>query len=431
MARAGPSRAATALGSATILHADLDAFYASVEQLLDPSLRNRPMAVGGSVVLAASYEARALGVHAGMPAWRARRLCPGLRFAGGHFGEYQRLSDTVMAMFHDVTPLVERVSIDEAFLDVAGSVHLFGSPSAIAARIRERVRAEVGLALSVGVARTKHLAKVASQVAKPDGMVVVAPGQERSFLDPLPVGLIWGVGPATAARLRAAGIFTIGDLAASGSDLLEHLLGRAAGSKLASLAADVDPRRVEGGRRAKSVGAQAALGRQAATPDLVRSTLGYLADRVGGRLRATGRAGRTVTVRVRFGDLRSVTRSVSLPFAASATLTLTELTTELADTVLAGHRAERQISLLGVSVSNLVDEPALQLELPLGVPRRRGEDRRRPGTVGGVARFGVDRSVDAVRARFGRAAIGYGGVVFSDAARVPEPFRELAEHDPP
>jgi DNA polymerase-4 len=285
------------------------------------------------------------------------------------------------------------------------------------------------LPLSVGVARTKHLAKVASQVAKPDGLVVVAPDQEQSFLDPLPVRLIWGVGPATGARLAAAGIRTIGDLAASPGGALERLLGRAVGSKLTSLAANIDPRRIEGSRRAKSLGAQAALGRQAATAGLVRSTLGYLADRVAGRLRAAGCAGRTVTVRVRFANLRSITRSVSLPFAVSATLTLTELATGLADGALADHVEERQVTLLGLSVSNLVDEPALQLELPLLAPGRLAPDRHRPGTAAGAARFGVDRSVDAVRARFGRDAIGYAGVVFSGVARVPEAFRELAEHD--
>ncbi|MBO0894570.1 MAG: hypothetical protein J2O39_09340, partial [Acidimicrobiales bacterium] len=241
--------------------------------------------------------------------------------------------------------------------------------------------------------------------------------------------LIWGVGPATAARLSGAGIRTIGDLAASSGTALERLLGQATGSKLASLAANVDPRRIETRRRARSLGAQAALGRQPATPDLVRSTLGYLADRVAGRLRAAGRAGRTVTVRVRFADLRSVTRSVSLPFAVSTTLTLTELSTELAVTALADHVEEHQVTLLGLSVSNLADEPALQLELPLSSGDLT-HDRHRPGTAAGAARFGVDRSVDAVRARFGRDAIGYAGVIFSKVARVPEPFRELAERDP-
>jgi impB/mucB/samB family len=174
---------------ATILHADLDAFYASVEQLLDPSLRNRPIAVGGSVVLAASYEARRYGVRGGMPGWRARQLCGDLLFVGGHFGRYQQFGDDVVSVFHDFTPRVERVSIDEAFLDVAGAVHLFGAPIEIAAAIRRRVRDEIGLPLSIGIARTKHLAKVASQVAKPDGLVAVAPHDEGDFLDPLPIGL--------------------------------------------------------------------------------------------------------------------------------------------------------------------------------------------------------------------------------------------------
>src|SRR5437588_2984320 len=340
--------------TATILHADLDAFYASVEQLLDPSLRGTPIAVGGGVVLAASYEAKAFGVQAGMAGWRARRLCPGLRFVGGHFREYQRLGDQVIDVLRDFTPLVERISIDEAFLDVAGSVHLFGSPSDIAAAIRRRVRDEIGLAVSVGVARTKHLVKVASQLAKPNGLVVVVPHRELEFLQPLPVGLMWRVGPVTRARLAATGIRTIGDLAATPSSFLHRLLGQAVGDKLGSLATNRDPRRIETARRAASVGAQAALGRRQATSGLIRSTLGYLADRVAGRLRAASRAGRTVTVRVRFTGLRSVTRSITLPAAISTTLTLTELASELAAAALADHPKEHEITLLAVSVSNLV-----------------------------------------------------------------------------
>src|SRR3984957_20188164 len=293
---------------ATILHADLDAFYASVEQLLEPSLRERPIAVGGSVVLAASYEARAYGVHAGMPGWRARQLCGEILFVGGHFRRYQQFGDAVVSVFHDFPPRVERVSIDEAFLDVAGAVHLFGAPTEIAAAIRRRVRVEIGLPLSIGVARTKHLAKVASQVAKPDGLVVVDPADERAFLDPLPIGLIWGVGPTTERRLHEAGIHTIGQLAKAGSPILATLLGQAAGTKLAALSANVDERAVEAPARSKSMGAQAALGRRDATPELIRETLGYLTDRVAGRLRQAHLAGRTVTVRVRFAQMRSVTR---------------------------------------------------------------------------------------------------------------------------
>jgi DNA polymerase-4 len=412
------------LATATILHADLDAFYASVEQLLDPALRGLPIAVGGGVVLAASYEARGYGVRAGMPGWMARRLCPQVRFVGGHFRHYQELGDRVVAVFGDFTPYVERISIDEAFLDVAGATHLFGTPEVIASAIRGRVRTEIGLPLSIGVARTKHLAKVASQVAKPDGLVIVEPDHEQDFLSPLPVDLVWGVGAVTRERLAAAGIRTIGDLAATGSGILEHLLGQASGSKLASLAANIDPRRIETHHRAKSVGAQAALGRRDATPALLRTTLGYLADRVAGRLRAAQLAGRTVTVRVRFMGLRSVTRSTTLPVAMAATLTLTEVATTLAATALADHPDERQISLLGVSVSNLADHPALQLELALGT----GDDPLRAGSSVGAARWGVDRSVDAVRSRFGREAVGYAGVMLSGDRGVPDAFRELAEH---
>lgn len=414
-------------GGATVLHADLDAFYASVEQLLDPDLRGTPIAVGGGVVLAASYEAKRFGVTAGMAGWRARQVCPQLRFVGGHFSEYQRLGDQVMDVLRDFTPAVERISIDEAFLDVAGTEGLFGSPANIASAIRTRVRTEIGLPVSVGAARTKHLAKVASQVAKPDGLVVVEPGRELEFLHPLPVGLMWGVGPATGARLAAIGIRTIGDLARTPSPLLKRLLGPAAGAKLGSLAADIDPRRIQGGRAASSVGAQSALGRRAATPVLVRNTLGYLADRVAGRLRTSGRAGRTITVRVRFVGMRSVTHATTLAAPICTTLTLAELATELAGEVLAGNPQEREITLLGISVSKLVDESALQLELPLGL----GEDRRSAGTAAGSARWAVDRAMDAIRARFGRAAVGYAAVVFSGAGSVPEEFRELAERPGP
>jgi DNA polymerase-4 len=412
--------------AATILHADLDAFYASVEQLLDPSLRCRPVAVGGGVVLAASYEARAFGVRSGMPGWRAKRLCPDLCFVGGHFSQYQRLGDRVIALLEEFTPYVERISIDEAFLQVAGALHLFGSPSDIAVAVRRRVRDEIGLAVSVGVARTKHLAKIASQVAKPDGLVVVDPEAERTFLDPLPVDLMWGVGPTTSARLASVGIRTVGDLAASGSRMLEHLLGEAVGVKLASLAVNHDPRQIQTSRRSSSVGAQSALGSRAVDPRLVHATLAYLADRVASRLRGAGRAGRTITVRVRFAGLRAVTRSITVPVAISGTSTLTEVAAELAGTALADHPGEDRITLLAVSVSNLINEPALQLELPLDVAR----NRRRPGSPPGAARWGLDRSVDAIRARYGREAIAYAEVAFSDQERVPEAFRELAEGQP-
>jgi DNA polymerase-4 len=410
---------------ATILHADLDAFYASVEQLLDPSLQGKPIAVGGGVVLAASYEAKAYGVRGGMAGRRARELCPQLQFVGGHFAEYQRLGDQVIDIMRDFTPLVERISIDEAFLEVAGSVHLFGSPRTIATDIRRRARLETGLPVSVGVARTKHLAKIASQVAKPDGLLVVEPEHELEFLHPLPVELMWGVGPVTQARLAERGITTIGELAATPGRSLEHLLGRAVGTKLGSLAWNQDPRAIETAHRAASVGAQSALGRKEISDELICMTLRHLADRVATRLRAKERAGKTVTVRVRFVEMQSVTRSITLPSAISATPILAEVARSLVTTALNDHPEERDITLLAISVSHLVYEPALQLELPIELD---GENLR-PGTAAGAARWALDRSVDAVRDRFGRRAVGYASVSLSETGAVPDEFRELAEKD--
>lgn len=413
---------------AVILHADLDAFYASVEQLLDPALRGRPVAVGGGprggVVLAASYEAKRFGVQGGMPGWRAADLCPELVFVRGRFGEYQRLGDAVIDVLRDVTPVVERISIDEAFLDVSGSTHLFGPPAAIAAHIRSRVRTEVGLPISVGAARTKHLAKIASQVAKPDGLVVVEPGTERDFLDPLPVGLIWGVGPVNAKRLADLGIRTIGELAATPSSAVEHLLGHAVGHKLLAMAHDDDPRRLVTSRRASSVGAQSALGRRRPERADVRAVLAHLADRVSRRLRAKQRAGRTVTVRVRFTHQRSVTRSRTLPEPVAATLTVTEVAEHLAWSAIEDEPAGCEITLLAVSVSNLTDQRCVQLELDLRPP-----DPWRPGSAPGAARRAVDGSLDAIRTRFGGDAAGYLPAVLRDGSAVPDAFRELAEHD--
>ena len=245
--------------TATILHVDLDAFYASVELLLDPSLRGKPIEVGGGVVLAASYEAKAFGVSGGMSGRRARELCPQLIFVGGHFKDYQRLGDAAIDVLNDFTPLVERISIDEAFADVAGCTHLFGSPAEIATAVRRRVRTDIGLPISIGVARTKHLAKIASQVAKPDGLVVVDPESELAFLHDLPVELMWGVGPATTARLAEMGVHTIGQLAKTPGWSLERVVGRAVGEKLAALAWNHDPREIRTHRRAQSAGAQSAL----------------------------------------------------------------------------------------------------------------------------------------------------------------------------
>ena len=410
---------------ASILHADLDAFYASVEQLLDPSLRGRPIAVGGGVVLAASYEAKAFGVRGGMAARRAREVCPQLHFVSGNFREYRRLGDAVMMILGDFTPLVERLSIDEAFADVAGCERLFGAPAEIAQTVRRRVREELGLAISVGVARTKHLAKIASQVAKPDGLVVVDAERELEFLHSLPVELMWGVGPVTKARLAQAGILRIGELAQMPGGWLERLLGRALGSKLDALAWNRDAREIQAQRRGHSAGAQSALGRRPATERIYRPTLWHLADRVATRLRAGSRPGRTVTVRVRFADLRTTTRSVTLPAPVSATATLAEIAEDLVRGVLAKHRDERIISLLAVSVSNLEKPQVLQLELPLAL----ADEKRRPGSRQGAARSAVDRAIDTIRNRFGWEAVGYGPVAIGMSRSVPDEFRELAEKE--
>ena len=411
--------------TATILHADLDAFYASVEQLLNPDLRGRPIAVGGGVVLAASYEAKAFGVRGGMPGRLARQLCPGLQFVGGHFDEYQRLGDQSIGVLEDFTPLIERISIDEAFADVGGSVHLFGTPAEMAATVRRRVRDEAGLPISVGVARTKHLAKIASQVAKPDGLVVVEPESELEFLHDLPVDLMWGVGPVTRARLAEIGVATIGQLADTPGRSLQQLLGRAVGGKLGALAWNRDPREVETHHRAKSVGAQSALGTKPASDDVIGPTLRHLADRVATRMRAKSRAGRTVTIRVRFEDLQSVTRSVTLPAAISATAILAEVAEDLVHLALADHPSEKHISLLAISVSHLEPDAVLQLELPFELP----DEERRPGTEKGAARWVLDRAVDAVRDKFGREAVGFGSVVLREGGSVPDGFRELAEKE--
>ena len=410
---------------ATILHADLDAFYASVEQMLDPSLRGKPIAVGGGVVLAASYEAKSFGVSNGMSGRRARELCPRLIFVSGHFHDYQRLGDAAINVLNDFTPLVERISIDEAFADVAGCTHLFGSPAEIARAVRHRVRAELGLPISVGVARTKHLAKIASQVAKPDGFVVVDPAAELAFLHDLPVELMWGVGPITQGRLADIGIRTIGQLAKMPGWSLERIVGGAAREKLTALAWNRDPREIRTHHRAQSAGAQSALGKKPAQERVFQPALRHLADRVASRLRAKSRPGRTVTVRVRFADLRAITRSITLDAPISATATLAEIAEELVRSALADHPEETIISLLAISVSHLERHWEQQLELPLGL----ADETRRPGTKKGMARWTADRAIDRIRDRYGWNAVGYGSVLLGALRSVPDEFRELAEKD--
>ena len=410
---------------ATILHADLDAFYASVEQLLDPSLRGRPIAVGGGVVLAASYEAKAFGVKGGMPGRRAKELCPELHFVSGHFSEYQRLGDAAIAVLGDFTPLVERISIDEAFADVAGAEHLFGNPTEMAQTIRRRVRQELGLPISVGIARTKHLAKIGSQVAKPDGLVFIDPATELEFLHDLPVELMWGVGPVTRERLEREGITTIGELSRTPGHSLEKWLGRAMGEKLNALAWNRDPRAIVARRRAGSVGAQSALGKRPATEEVFVPTLRHLADRVATRMRAKGYGGRTVTARVRFADLHAITRSVTLPAPISATGILAETAETLVRCALSDNPSEKTISLLAIAVSHLEKHELMQLELPLGLH----DAMQRPGSREGAKRWEADRAIDAIRDRFGRPAIGYGSAAMGGSMKVPDDFRSLAEKE--
>lgn len=354
---------------AGILHADLDAFYASVEQRDDPGLRGRPVIVGGGVVLAASYEAKAYGVRTAMSGGQARRLCPHAVVVPPRMAAYTEASRRVFSVFENTTPLVEGVSIDEAFLDVRGLRAISGSPEAIAARLRADVRTEVGLAITVGVARTKFLAKVASGVAKPDGLLVVPPDGEAEFLHPLPVRRLWGVGAATAEKLYSRGIRTVGDVAGMPESALVAALGPAAGHHLHALALGRDPRPVRTGARRRSMGAQRALGRHRRTPADLDATLSGLVDRLTGRLRTAHRLCRTVTLRLRFDDYTRLTRS----------RTLAQPTTET-EIVLG-------ITLIGVTLAGLSDDRAVQLALPYD------------------AAGALDGALDTLRDRYGATAV--------------------------
>jgi DNA polymerase-4 len=372
----------------TILHADLDAFYAAVEQRDDARLRGRPVIVGAGVVLAASYEAKAYGVRTAMGGAQARRLCPQAVVVPPRMSAYAEASKAVYRVFEDTTPLVEGLSIDEAFLDVRGLERLSGSPIEIAARLRRAVRKRVGLPITVGVARTKFLAKVASGVAKPDGLLVVPPQGELSFLHPLPVERLWGVGAVTARKLRDRGIATVGQVAWLDEDELVSMLGRGTGRHLYALAHNRDPRPVKVGRRRGSIGSQCALGRAPKSPEFVYARLAGLVDRVTRRMRTAGRAGRTVVLRLRFDDFSRATRSYTLPHATAHTETI--LTTARGLLATAMPMIERQgLTLVGVAVANLDNESAAQLVLPV--------DRQSDG--------GLDRALDEVRARFGAAAV--------------------------
>jgi DNA polymerase-4 len=338
--------------AASILHADLDAFYASVEQRDDPRLRGKPVVVGGGVVLAASYEARAFGVRSAMGGRERERRCPDAIVVPGRWPAYVEASRAVLAIFERSAVTVERISIDEAFLDVSGLDRITGTPPEIAARLRREVREEVGLPISVGVASSKAVAKVASNQAKPDGLCVVPAGEEAAFLAPLAVEVLWGVGPVTARKLRAAGIATVGRLATLPEPRLMELVGRAAGRHLHAVARGRDPRPVRSGRRRRSFGAQSALGRGPRTPEELDAKLLALVDRVTRRMRSSGRVGRTVTLRLRFGDFTRATRSRTLPRATAATepilTTLRALLAEARPLV-----AARGITLIGVTVGGV------------------------------------------------------------------------------
>jgi DNA polymerase IV len=374
---------------ASILHADLDSFYASVEQRDDPALRGRPVLVGMGVVLAASYEAKAFGVRTPMGLTQARALCPGAVVVPPRMSAYSQASKDVFAVFRDTTPIVEPISIDEAFLEVGGLHKIRGTPTEIAIRLRSEVRERVHLPITVGVAGTKFLAKVASAVGKPDGLLIVAPGRELAFLHPLPVERLWGVGPVTAGKLHERQIRTVGQVARVGEAALVAMLGPHAGRHLHALAHNHDPRRVRTGQRRGSIGAQCALGRRPRPFAEVEATLAALVDRVTRRMRGAKRAGRTVTVRLRFGDFTRATRSRSLLKATMQTRAILEtargLLTEARPLI-----AERGLTLVGVAVSNLDTDGFVQLELPFD-----GPDDDSP----------LDSALDAVRDRFGGSAV--------------------------
>jgi DNA polymerase-4 len=372
----------------TILHADLDAFYASVEQRDYPRLRGRPVIVGGGVVLAASYEAKAYGVRTAMGGRQARRLCPGAIVVEPRFGAYVAASKAVFEVFRDTTPLVEGISIDEAFLDVGGLRRISGSPSEIAVRLRRAVLDRVGLAITVGVARTKFLAKVASRVAKPDGLLVVPVDGELEFLHPLPVSRLWGVGPITAEKLNRLGIRTVGDVARLDEMTLVSILGQASGRHLHALAHNRDPRPVQVGRRRKSIGSQHALGRTPRTPEDLDAIVVGLVDRVTRRMRAAGRVGRTVMLRLRFDDFTRATRSSTMYWGTAHTQTILVAARSLLRAT-APLIDRRGLTLVGIAVGNLDNDSAVQLELPF--------DRNGGGEL--------DTALDAVRDKFGSASV--------------------------
>jgi DNA polymerase-4 len=375
----------------TILHADADSFYASVEQRDDPALRGHPVIVGGGVVLAASYEAKAFGVYTPMGERQARRLCPQAIVVRPRMEAYSAASEAMFDVFRDTTPFVEGLSIDEAFLDVGGLRRIAGTPTQIAVRLRSAVRERVGLPITVGVARTKFLAKVASGVAKPDGLLVVPVDGELAFLHPLPVERLWGVGRVTARKLRERSIGTVADVARLDEAALERILGRAAGRHLHALAHNRDPRPVVAGRRRRSIGTQRALGRRPRSPGALETDLLALVDRLSRRLRGARRVCRTVTLRLRFDDFTRATRSHTLPQATADTAALLDAARILL-TDAEPMIERRGITLIGLTFTNLFSDDAVQLALPFE----------------GAAPWAIDATLDDVHERFGSSAITRG-----------------------
>jgi DNA polymerase-4 len=375
-------------GDATILHADADSFYASVEQRDDPGLRGRPVIVGMGVVLAASYEAKAFGVRTPMGGAQARRLCPQAVVVRPRMEAYSEASKAMFEVFDNTTPFVEGLSIDEAFLDVGGLRLISGTPTEIAVRLRRDVRERVGIPITVGVARTKFLAKVASTVAKPDGLLVVPPDRELAFLHPLPVEALWGVGQVTATKLHDRGISTVEQVAHLGEVTLVRMLGRAAGRHLHALAHNRDPRPVQVGRRRRSIGTQRALGRRRRTPEDLDADLLALVDRLTRRLRKAHRVCRTVTLRLRFDDFSRATRSHTVPEATADTETILGAARELLVAAIPMIR-EQGITLIGLTFTNLHRDDAIQLALPF--------DGQPPSTL--------DATLDTLHARYGADAV--------------------------
>src|SRR3954452_18626881 len=376
-----------------VLHADLDAFYASVEQRDDPRLRGRPVIVGGGVVLSCSYEARARGVRGAMGGGRARRLCPDAVVVSPRMSAYSAASKDVFKVFERFSPVVEGLSIDEAFLDLRGLEHIIGTPSQIARKLRQAVREDVGLPITVGVARTKFLAKVASGVAKPDGLLVVPVDGELAFLHPLPVERLWGVGPKTAAKLHAHGIRIVAQVAALSELELIEMLGRASGRHLHALAHNRDPRRVRTRSLRRSMGAQHGFGIRSHSWEEDDIVLVGLVDRVTRRMRTAHRVGRTIVLRMRFRDFSRATRSHTIAEATAETDVILAVVRALLATALPEIQ-ERRLTLIGVAVTNLEDGGAVQLTLPFGREREQA----------------LDRAVDDIRERYGTGSITRAGL---------------------